>query len=192
MSLPKALPQFTPKEYLELERNSAIRHEYLDGFVYAMAGESLEHSTVCFNLGTHIGMQLKGKPCRGFSPNMKVRIDSQGLFAYPDLAIVCGDPLFHDGRHDVLINPTVIVEVLSPSTENYDRGEKFLRYSEHLVTLQDFILISQDQPRLEHFARQPDGTWSNAMIEGLTNSLYLSSIDCHLILSEIDDRISFA
>lgn len=191
MSSPNVLPQFTPEEYLALERNSGVRHEYLDGFVYAMAGESPEQSTICFNLGGHVGAQLKGKPCRGFSPNMKVRTEPRGLYAYPDLAIVCGELVYHDEHRDVLVNPTAIFEVLSPSTEAYDRGEKFLRYSTHIATLKDYILVSQDRPRLEHFFRQPDGLWASSIIDGLENSLYLSSIDCRIVLSEIYDRITF-
>jgi Uma2 family endonuclease len=128
MALPQTLPIFTPEEYLSLERCSKLRHEYLDGFVYAMAGESPEHSTICFNLSGVIHAQLMDSPCRGFSPNMKVRNDPGGLYSYPDLAVVCGEPVYHDDRRDVLINPTVIFKVLSPSTEAYDRGEKSLRY----------------------------------------------------------------
>src|SRR5712692_5958073 len=151
---------FTAEEYLALERPSEIRHEYLDGTVYAMAGESPEHSLICFNLGGIMHAQLKGKPCRGFSPNMKVRTDRSGLFAYPDLMVVCGQPLYHDGHRDVLVNPTVIFEVLSRSTAGYDRGEKSLRYRTHIVSLKDFVLLSQDKPHVEYYARQQDGTWA--------------------------------
>ncbi|HLM55631.1 MAG TPA: Uma2 family endonuclease, partial [Pyrinomonadaceae bacterium] len=127
MSLPFMLPVVTTREYLNTERRSEDRHEYLDGSVYLMAGESPAHSTICFNLAVVVGEQLKGGPCRGFSPNMKVRAGEQGLYAYPDLAVVCGEPVFHDQHGDVLVNPTVIFEVLSPSTAAYDRGEKSLR-----------------------------------------------------------------
>ena len=189
MSLPKTFPLFTPEDYLALERVSEIRHEYLNGIVYAMAGESPEHSTICFNLAVAVGIQLKDKPCRGFSPNMKVRTDPSGLFAYPDLAVVCGEPVFHDDKRDVLVNPTVIFEVLSRSTEGYDRGEKFLQYRTHLASLKDYVLISQNKPRIEHYARQPDGQWPCKEVEGLDGELYLPSIDCRLQLADIYARI---
>src|SRR6266498_1322905 len=165
MSWPHAHPIFTPEEYLTLERPSEIRHEYLDGTVYAMAGESPEHSLICFNLGGIMHAQLKGKPCRGFSPNMKVRTDQSGLFAYPDLMIVCGEPLYHDEHRDVVINPTVIFEVLSHSTAAYDRGEKSLRYRTNIDSLKNFVLIAQDKPHVEHYARQLDGSWAQTEID---------------------------
>lgn len=190
MSLPKTFPIFTPENYLALERASEIRHEYLDGFVYAMAGESPEHSTICFNISGIIHAQLRNKPCRGFSPNMKVRTDPGGLFAYPDLAVDCAEPLFHDDKRDVLVNPTVIFEVLSPSTEGYDRGEKFLRYRTQIASLKDYVLVSQDRPRVEHYALQPGDEWPCEEVEGLTGVLFLPSIDCRLPLAEIYARVN--
>ncbi len=191
MSFPHALPVFTPKEYLSLERFSEIRHEYLDGFVYAMVGESPDHSTICFNLATVIGSQLRGSPCRGFSPNMKVRTGEKGLYAYPDLAVVCGEPVFHDENHDVLVNPTAIFEVLSPSTEAHDRGEKFLRYHTQIDTLQDYVLVSQNQPRIEHFSRLPNGTWLYTEVSGAKGFFSLHSIACEFPLADVYDRIDF-
>ena len=191
MALPQTLSVFTPEDYLYLERSSEIRHEYLDGLVYAMAGESLDHSTICFNLAVHVGTQLIGKSCRGFSPNMKVRAGRGGLYAYPDLMIVCGEPSFDDEHGDVITNPTVIFEVLSRSTEAYDRGEKFLRYSTEIETLRDYVLVSQDKPRIEHFSRQPDGTWPRTEVEGLTSALTVSSINCQIALADVYSRIVF-
>lgn len=191
MSLPNVLPVLTTEEYLALERQSEIRHEFLDGFVYAMAGESPTHSTICFNLAVSVGSQLKDKPCRGFSPNMKVRAGEKGLYAYPDLMIVCGEPVSLDERGDVLINPTVIFEVLSPSTEAYDRGEKFERYRTHIETLRDYLLVSQDQPRVEHHHRETDGTWTRAEVIGLAQTLSLASIDCSIGLADVYSRITF-
>ena len=191
MSLPNVLPVLTTEEYLALERQSEIRHEFLDGFVYAMAGESPTHSTICFNLAVSVGSQLRDKPCRGFSPNMKVRAGEKGLYAYPDLMIVCGEPVSLDERGDVLINPTVIFEVLSPSTEAYDRGEKFERYRTHIETLRDYLLVSQDQPRVEHHHRETDGTWTRAEVTGLAETLSLASIDCSIGLADVYSRITF-
>lgn len=186
MPLPQAfLPAVTWEQYLELERPSEIRHEFLDGLVYAMAGESPDHSRICFNLTTTIGAQLRNKPCEGFSPNMKVRAGIGGLYAYPDLMIVCGEAQFHDQHGDVLLNPTVIFEVLSPSTEKYDRGEKFGRYRAQIETLQDYVLVSQDMARIEHHHRQPDDTWASTEVNGLDGVLVLSSIDCRIPLAEV-------
>lgn len=192
MSLPRALPTFTPEDYLSLERLSEIRHEYLDGFVYAMAGESPTHSIICFNLAGSLHGQLKGTPCRGYSPNMKVRTKDESLYSYPDLAVICGEPVYHDKHGDVLLNPTVVFEVLSPSTQAYDRGEKSLRYRTEIESLRDFVLVAQDRPRFEHFSRQPDGTWSRAEIDGLSGVLALASIDCRVRLADVYDRIAFA
>lgn len=191
MGLPQTLPIFTPDEYLAFERGTDARHEYLDGHVYAMAGESLEHSRICVNLAGELREQLKGRPCEVLSANMKVVANVESLFAYPDLSVVCGLPLFHDERKDVLINPTVIFEVLSPSTEAYDRGEKFLRYRAQIPTLQDYVLVSQGEPLVEHFTRQPDGTWVSETVSGLSESLYLASIECRVLLEEIYSRVVF-
>jgi Uma2 family endonuclease len=191
MSLQRALAVFTPEEYLDLERQSEIRHEFLDGTVYAMSGESPAHSTICFNLAGTLHSQLRGTSCRGFSPNMKVRAGEPGLYAYPDLAVVCGEPVFHDKHKDVLLNPTVIFEVLSRSTQAYDRGEKFERYK-LIETLRDYVLVSQERPRLEHFSLQSDGMWAHAEIEGTDAALTLNSINCRVTLADIYDRIDFA
>ena len=185
MVLPETfLPAIAPEQYLEIERASEIRHEFLDGLVYAMAGESRDHSRICFNLAGIIQPQLKDRPCEGFSPNMKVRAGLGGLYAYPDLMIVCGEAIFHDEHGDVLLNPTVIFEVLSPSTEKYDRGEKFLRYQQ-IESLQDYVMVSQDNPRVEHHHRQPDGTWNATEVNGLDAVLVLSSIDCRISFDEV-------
>ena len=190
MSLQRAMAVFTPEEYLDLERQSEIRHEFLDGTVYAMSGESPAHSTICFNLAGILHLQLRSTNCRGFSPNMKVRAGEAGLYAYPDLAVVCGEPTFHDKHKDVLLNPTVIFEVLSRSTQAYDRGEKFERYKS-IETLRDYVLVSQDRPRLEHFSLQSDGSWAHAELEGVDAALTLDSINCHVALADIYDRIDF-
>ncbi|MCA1623158.1 MAG: Uma2 family endonuclease [Acidobacteria bacterium] len=119
---------YSPEEYLELERRAETRHEFVDGIIYAMAGESLSRSRICINLAGEIRAKLKGKNCEALSPNMKVRAESKGMFAYPDLSVVCGEPIFHDKQRDVLFNPKVIIEVLSPSTGRYDQTKKFFRY----------------------------------------------------------------
>jgi Uma2 family endonuclease len=186
MSLPKAfLPTLSSEEYVDLERTSEIRHEFLDGVVYAMAGESPAHSTICFNLAVSTGTQIIDKSCRGFSPNMKVRAGASGLYAYPDLMIVCGEPRFHDEHGDILVNPTVIFEVLSPSTEKYDRNEKFMRYRNQIETLRDYVMVAQDRPHVEHHSRQVDGSWRRTDVSGLENTLQLASIECQVPLADI-------
>ena len=191
MSLPQTHISHSVEEYLELERAADERHEYLDGQIYLVAGESIEHSTINANVTTRLNIVLIGTPCRVLSPNMKVRTCPTGLYAYPDAAVVCGEPQFHDDRRDILINPTVIVEVLSPSTEASDRGEKFLRYQQ-LESLVDYLLVAQTTPRIEHFTRQPDDRWLYSTTTKLTDSVHLASINCELRLSEVFDRIVFS
>lgn len=189
----------TVEQYLDLERSSEQRHEYLDGQIYAMAGESQEHGTICTNLGGQLYNQLRGKPCQVFSKDMKVRSGptptlrhaAKGLYSYPDLVVVCGELEFHDGYRDVLLNPAIIIEVLSTTTEAFDRGEKWARYQTWLPSLSDYVLVSQAAPMIEHFQRQPDDRWLYASVKGLAANLYLSSIDCPLMLADVYDRITF-
>jgi len=187
----------TLDDYLAQEREAENRHEYLDGMVYAMAGETLEHSTICANVSGELYAQLKGKPCRTLSPNMKILSgvyspgQSKGLFSYPDVAVVCGEPKFHDERRDVLLNPSLIVEVLSPGTELFDRDEKFLRYRNYLDSLQNYVLISTATPMVELFQRQPRGFWLYSDAVGMDATISLPAIDCELALADIYGRISF-
>jgi Uma2 family endonuclease len=191
--------RFTIEEYLALERTELERHEYLDGCVYAMAGESPDHGRICVNLVRRLAEQLDSSPCEVFSKDTKVRCGPtprpgqgmQGLFAYPDLVIVCGASQYHDQGRDVLLNPTVLVEVLSPSTEGFDRGEKFQRYRRWLPTLTDYVLVAQDKPLVEHFHRQGDGTWTMRVSEGLEASLTLETMGCTVPLTDVYARVVF-
>ncbi len=186
MALPQQfLPEITAEQYLQLERASEMRHEFLDGLMYAMAGESRDRSRTCFNLATEIGAQIRTGKCEGFSPNMKVRAGLGGLYAYPELMIVCDEARFHDEQGEVLLNPTVIFEVLSPSTEKYDRGEKFIRYRTQIESLEDYVLVSQDQMCIEHHHRESDGTWTLTEARGPEGVLSLTSIECHLPLADV-------
>jgi Uma2 family endonuclease len=199
MSLPHADISYSIEEYLVIERGSAERHEYLDGHVYAMAGESPEHGTICTNIGGELYNQLRGKECQAFSKDMKVRSGpnpqtgraSKGLFSYPDLVVVCGELRFHDEYRDVLLNPTIIIEVLSPATEAFDRGEKWVRYQSWLPELSDYLLVSQSRPQVEHYQRQATGEWLYSLLADLGDKLDLASIGCKLELNEIYDRIRF-
>ena len=199
MSLPQSHTYFAVEEYLAFERASEARHEYLDGQIYAMAGESPEHGAICMNLSRIISTQLLGSPCQAFSKDLKTRSGptprpgrrTKGLFSYPDLLVVCGELKFHDEYRDVLLNPTVIIEVLSLATEAFDRGEKWTRYQIWLPELSDYLLISQTKPQIEHYHRQASGEWLYSLVNQLDAHLRLHSINCTLPLGEIYDRISF-
>ena len=151
MSLQPVQALCTVEDYLALERASEERHEYLDGQVYAMAGESPEHGTICTNLTILIASQLRGTPCQAWAKDTKVRSGptphprqpARGMFSYPDVVVVCGEPRFHDQYRDVLLNPVVLIEVVSPTTEAFDRGDKFFRYRTWLPSLTDYILVAQ-------------------------------------------------
>lgn len=182
---------YTPEDYLNFEREAETRHEFIDGEIYQMAGESLSHSRVCVNLSGEVRNKLKGKSCEALSPNMKVRTSTASLFSYPDLTIVCGEPLFHDRKKDVLINPQVIFEVLSPSTENYDRTTKFQKYRMGNETLTDYILVSQDKSFVEHFKKQADNNWLYQSYNEIDDVLKIETVECELSLREIYDRVNF-
>lgn len=192
--------RMTVEDYLRMERASPERHVYLDGRVWAMAGESMAHGDVTFNLATVIGPQLKGTPCRGKVKETKVRSgpagprpfnSKSGMFSYPDLVVVCGEPEVWDEHDDVLTNPKVIIEVLSPSTESFDRKEKFDRYERWNPTLTDYLLVSQDTRRVEHYSRLPDGGWRLDKSVGLDAVCEVASIGCRLPLADVYDRVKF-
>jgi Uma2 family endonuclease len=199
MSLPKSDLLYTVEEYLARERAAEERHEYLDGLIYAMAGESEEHGFICVNLTRIISACLRGHSCVVFSKDMKVRSGPapialhaiKGLFSYPDLVIVCGERQYHDEYRDVLLNPTMIIEVLSPSTEAYDRGRKFWRYRSYNPTLTDYLLVSQSVALIEYYQRQDSNRWELSSVEGLDGSLELASIGCTLRLSEVYEGVIF-
>ena len=170
---------YSSEEYLALERNADFKSEYLKGHIYDMAGSSPEHSAITVNVTVALGSQLLERPCQAFSNDMKVRTSPTGLFAYPDLSVVCGEPVFHDEKRDVLINPTVLIEVLSPSTEAFDRGKKFAQY-QHLTSLTDYLLIAQDEARIDHYTRQSDDQWLLSIAQGSGAEVYIASLDCTL------------
>ncbi len=199
MSLPRTHELYAPAEYLALERAAEERHEYLDGEIYAMAGESPEHGAICTNIGGQLYNQLKGRDCQTFSKDMKVRSGPaprpgrtpKGLYSYPDLVVVCGALKFHDERRDVLLNPTVIIEVLSPTTEAFDRGEKWARYQTWLPELADYLLVAQTRPHIDHYHRRTSGEWIYTLVQPLAAGLRLDSIGCDLRLADVYDRVQF-
>jgi Uma2 family endonuclease len=198
MALPPEKFLYTVEQYLEMERASEERREYVDGYVYKLAGESPNHSRINVNLLTILNLQLRGKPCEAFSPNMKIRSGpyfkeqktNKGMFSYADVSVVCGEPQFHDKFQDVLLNPIVIFEILSESTEGFDRDEKFSRYRTHIPDLQDYALVYQTLPVIQVYSRHPDG-WLMTEALGLETSIRVPSINCKLPLSEVYDRVVF-
>jgi len=200
MSLPQTKIRYTEDQYLSMERGSEERHEYIDGQIYAMAGESPEHGAICTNLTREVSAQLKGTRCQAFAKDMRVRsgplprrrYSQKGLYSYPDLVIVCGELQFIDENRDTLINPKVIIEVASPSTGAFDRGDKFRRYRTFNPSLTDYLIVAQNHPFIEHFALREGGQWViAASVTELSSSVHIASVNCALRLVEVYDRVEF-
>ena len=188
-----ALPKrtFTPEEYLLLENQADYKSQYVAGEIFAMAGAEPEHIEITDNLTAALREHFRGRPCRSYSTGLRVRVPPGELWTYPDVAALCGEPRFdHATGPATLLNPQVIFEVLSPSTAAFDRGEKLMRYRQ-LDSLADYVLVSADRMRVEHHARQPDGSWTLRTYERPDQSLPLASIECELPLAEIYERIVF-
>jgi Uma2 family endonuclease len=183
-------PYLTPEEYLALERETETKSEYLNGEVFAMAGASLAHIQAEANVITALNSRLKGRPCQALGSNARVKVSQTGLYTYPDVLVICGRPQLDDKQKDTLLNPAVIFEILSPSTESYDRGLKFAHYRT-LESLTDYLLVWQTEARIEHFVRQPTGQWLLSEYQGLTAIASLPSIECELPLADVYDRIEF-
>jgi Uma2 family endonuclease len=184
----QAQKHYTPEEYLAQERQAQCKNEYYAGEIFAMAGASRWHNLIVTNVLRELSTQLKGRPCTTYPSDMRVKVGPAGLYTYPDVTVVCGEARFEDNQQDTLLNPTLIVEVLSESTEAYDRGGKFARYRK-LDSLTEYVLITQTKPHIEHYVRQPDNRWLLAEAERLHDSIHLPSIDCHLALAEVYDKV---
>ncbi|HVF27604.1 MAG TPA: Uma2 family endonuclease [Pyrinomonadaceae bacterium] len=181
--------RLTPEEYLAVERKAETKSEYFDGVMFAMVGASREHNLISTNIAGELRQQLKARPCETYVNDMRVRIPATGLYTYPDVVVVCGEPVFEDEYVDTLLNPTLIVEVLSESTESYDRGKKFAHYRS-VESIVEYLLVAQDEYRVEQFVRQTDGRWMLSDVRALEASVELTSLQCALKLREIYDRIS--
>jgi len=179
-----------PEEYLALERQAETKSEYFDGRVYALAGASEAHALIVTNLVLILGTKLRDRPCRVYSSDMRVKVTAAGLYTYPDVVVVCGKAEFEDDRRDTLVNPSVLVEILSPSTEGYDRGKKFQFYR-GLESLTDYILVAQDHLLVEHFARLPDGTWLLSAFDDLEAVAHIKSLGCDLPLADVFAKVEF-
>ena len=190
MSLPQRVARLTPTEYLKLERAAELRHEYFNGEMFAMSGGSPQHSLIKMNTGRDLGNKLKHRPCTAFDSDLRIRVSSSGLYTYPDISVVCGELEFDDNQRDTMLNPTLLVEVLSASSEAYDRGEKFAHYRQ-IASLREFVLISQKSPSIERYLRNPDETWTLTAVIGRDANIHLPSIDVTLSLAEVYERVTF-
>jgi len=184
------IPRYTPEQYLAMERAAETKHEYFDGEIFAMSGASRSHVLIAGNLAAALLGQLRDRPCNVYPLDMRVRVSPTGLFTYPDVIVVCGDEQFADDHEDTLLNPTVIFEVLSPSTESYDRGKKFRHYRT-LDSLREYVLVSQEEPRIEQYVRQPGDEWLLHDAAGLDAELTLRSVDATLRLADVFNKIEF-
>ncbi|MBI4640700.1 MAG: Uma2 family endonuclease [Candidatus Tectomicrobia bacterium] len=181
-------PRLTPEEYLAIERAAEYKSEYFAGEIFAMAGASERHVSIVANIIYLLVGQLKGRPCKAYSNDMRLKVSPTGLYTYPDIIVICGNIVFDDEQKDTLLNPTVLIEVLSETTEAYDRGTKFAHYRA-LASLSDYLLISQDQPRVEHFVRQPNHQWLFSAYENIHDVVEIPSIMCKLPLVDIYDKL---
>lgn len=183
--------KLTPQEYLAIERQSEFKSEFVNGEMFAMAGASEAHNLIVTNVVGEFRAQLKGGPCRVYPSDMRVRIPNTTRYIYPDVSVVCSERQFEDNQRDILLNPTLIVEVLSPSTEAYDRGTKFGLYR-RISSLQEYVLISQHIPQIECYVRQEASRlWQFSDVVGLETEMELSSIACRLALTEVYENVDF-
>jgi len=185
-TVPKSL--VTPDEYLQRERHAEFKSEYYRGETFAMAGASADHNLIVSNCIVNIGSQLKKRPCRVYPSDLRLKVQATGLFTYPDVTVVCGEPQFEYDRGDVLTNPVLIIEVLSDSTEAYDRGAKFEIYRT-IPSLQHYVLIAQDRISVESFTRTTADEWILRARQELNGSIRLDTIDCDLSLAEVYDKV---
>ncbi len=182
--------RYTPEEYLALEEKAEFRSEFDDGMIVAMAGGSLNHQQITANLTVFLDVKLRKKGCRVLPTEMKVWVESYRKFYYPDVTIVCDKPKFYKNRDDAIVNPKLLIEVISKSTEAKDRGEKFNAF-QTLESVEEYILVTQDKVLVEKFTKQNDGSWRYLAIIGLDSEIYFDSVQESLRLSEVYDLVEF-
>lgn len=182
-------PYITPEEYLALERKADYKSEYLHGEVFAMTGASRQHNLIAANISRTLGNQLVDRPCELYVSDMRVKVTASGLYTYPDLAVVCDEPKFEDGYLDTLQNPTLLIEILSTSTERYDRIAKS-DYYRKLESLAEHLLVAQEEYRVEQYTRQPDGHWIFVETSSLDGVVDLQSINCSLQLVDVYKKVA--
>ncbi|MFB6249149.1 MAG: Uma2 family endonuclease [Salinibacter sp.] len=179
------------EEYLEQERaETEERHEFIDGWVIQVSGASLEHNIIVSNLSRTLGTQLRETDCRAITNDLRVALPSVDKYAYPDVVVYCGEPEIEENHLDMLYNPKVVIETMSPSTVDYDRGEKFARYRQ-LDSLREYLLVAQDRPHVEHYSRQDDGSWRFIETDDLDTEITCLSLDVTLPLTEVYLDVSF-
>ncbi|MDT5156299.1 MAG: hypothetical protein QOH51_656 [Acidobacteriota bacterium] len=185
-----SLPDYylSPEEYLTIERRADFKSEYVDGVAYAMAGGSERHNLIAANVIIALGVQLRDGACRVYPSDLKVRVPNSKRFFYPDVSVICDETQFADEERDVILNPIVVVEVLSDSTEAFDRGKKFLSYQQ-IESLKEYLLVAQDEFVVEHFLRQEDG-WLYTKASGLDASIALPALNCRVALSDIYNKVA--
>lgn len=189
MSTASDFSRMTREEYLAFERDSETKHEFLDGEVFAMSGASLRHNYIAGNLFAGLHARLQGTDCSPFIGDMRVKVDPTGLYTYPDVVVACDEPQFEDAAVDTLLTPTVIIEVLSDSTKNYDRGGKWRHYRQ-IPSLKHYLLVSQDSMEIEMYTRNDDDSW-RLTDHRPTDDVVLTAIDCRLKWDEVYARVTF-
>ncbi len=181
----------TAEEYLTEERAALDKHEYYEGEVFAMSGASLKHNVIFSNLFTDIGSKLKGKGCRPYGSDLRIHIPKNTLYTYPDISIICGEADLTDKEFDTATNPSVIIELLSKSTRNYDKGEKFTLYRD-IDSLKEYVLVDTEKIYVEKHIRNADGSWQLTDYRSLENSFTIESIQITILLMNVYEGISFA
>jgi Uma2 family endonuclease len=184
----QAIKKLTASDYLTIERQAEVKSEYFNGELFAMAGASRKHNQITSNLVRCLGNQLQDKPCSVYSADMKVKIDYLDKYTYPDVVLSCDNEIFEDEYEDVLLTPLVIIEVLSDSTEAYDRGDKFLHY-QNIESLKEYILISQKEYLLEHYIRKSKNQWIYQEYHSSENKIYCKSIDSYISLHDVYSKV---
>lgn len=190
MALPQRVAFLSPEDYLQFERAADFKSEYFAGEMFGMAGGSPAHALIGGNVLRELGNRLQSGRCVPYSSDLRIEISTTGLYTYPDVSVICGPLQFSDLGDDIITNPTLIVEVLSDSTEAYDRGTKFDHYRT-ISTLREYVLVSQKQPLVEVFLRQDDGTWRLTPVRGLESAARLDSLECDLRLTEVYRHLKF-
>lgn len=189
MGLPQRVAVLTPEEYLEIERTATYRSEYLRGEMFAMAGGSPTHSRIKTNILGELRSRLKGNPCAPFDSDLRIKCPT-GLYTYPDVSVICSEMEFDDEQKDTVLNPTLLVEVLSKSSEAYDRGKKFDHYRT-IPSLREYVLVSQEEPMIQRFLRNGDDTWTMFVVADLNHMIVLHSLGIELPLAEVYERVEF-
>ena len=189
MSVRAKTNKYTPQQYLALEEKAEYRSEYWNGEIVAMSGATIDHQQIVSNLTEFLGAKIRGR-CRVFPSEMKVWVKKRDKFFYPDLTIICDQPDFYNNRRDTVINPKLLIEVLSKSTASFDRAEKFLSY-QTFESLEEYVLISQEKALIEQFIKREDGNWIYKATIGMESAVTFPSVGATLILSEIYDLVDF-